>query len=130
MPYYIDTNKQLYWLDLVDHEHALPNGVTPITDEQAQAIRDTNAAAQAALNASLPNPTAFTQAIKECLGGIVATNALAVACPLLLPTITAGHWDDVQELIRDAQSKSILNTTQYAAIKAAATAFNIPINLE
>ena len=65
MPYYIDTDKQLYWLDTVDHEYALPDGVTPITDEQAQAIHDANAATQAAAIALLPNPVGFTQAIKS-----------------------------------------------------------------
>ena len=129
MPYYIDTTKQLYWLDSEDHEHALPDGCTAITDEQAQAIHDANAATQAALNASLPQPTAFTQAIKDCLGGIVAANALAVACPLLLPAIASGHWDDVQALIIDAQITNVINAAQYAAIKAAATTFNIPIIL-
>jgi len=131
MPYYLNnTTNQLYGLDSVDHEYALPDGVTPITDEQAQAIHDANAAAQAALNASLPNPTAFTQAIKLELGGIVSVNALAVAYPLFFDAIATQQWSDVKALVLDAQSKNVISIIQYAAIKAAALSFNIPLNLE
>lgn len=129
MPYYIDTNKHLYWLDTVDHEYALPNGVTPITDEQAQAIHDANAATQAAAIALLPNPVGFTQAIKSGLGGIVSVNALAVAYPLFFEAIATQQWEDVHTLIQDAKTKLVISADQYAAIKVAATTFNIPITL-
>ena len=77
----------------------------------------------------LPDITGFIQAIKTALGGIVGANALAVPYPLFFAAVTAGDWPDVQALVIDAQTKSVINYTQYAAIKAAASNFNIPINL-
>ena len=71
----------------------------------------------------------FAQAIKAGVGGIVAANALAIVYPLFFSAVELANWPDVQALILDAQTKSVLNQTQYAAFKTAAAAFNIPIEL-
>jgi len=107
----------------------LPAGCVEITDAEAESIQAAQAAAQAAAQTALPNPTGFAQAVKTGLGGIVAANSIAVAYPLFFAAISSGEWADVQALILDAQSKAVINSTQYANIKAAATANNIPITL-
>jgi len=76
-----------------------------------------------------PNGPAFTQAIKTGLGGIIAANVLATKYPLLSPAISLQNWADVQALIIDANTNLVINSTQYAAIKSAATTYNIPITL-
>jgi hypothetical protein len=76
-----------------------------------------------------PDGPAFTQAIKTGLGGIIAANVLATKYPLLSPAIALQNWPDVQALIIDANTNLVINSTQYAAIKTAAAAHNIPITL-
>lgn len=76
-----------------------------------------------------PDGLGFAQAIKAGLGGIVAANALAVAYPLFFTAVQIGNWPDVQALIIDAKTKSLLTTQQYSDIKTAATTFNIPVVL-
>ena len=98
--------------------------------EAAAAIAEQEASASAAaLAAAAPKVDGFVQAIKTGLGGIVATNSLAIQYPLFFAAISSAVWPDVQELILDAQSKSVITPTQYAAIKSAAVANNIPITL-
>ena len=128
MPYYIDTNKQLYWLDSEDHEHALPDGCTAITDEQAQAIHDANDAARAAVVATYTQPTAFAESVKDTLGGIVGISNLPSAA-LFFAAVQTQNWVDTMALIQDAKNKSVITADQYAAIKSAASQFNIPIIL-
>jgi len=139
MPYYKDTNNNLHFLEsatqerndgvIIDNTTILPSGCIEITDTEAQALITANEAAQIAALASLPNPVGFTQAIKSELGGIVAVNTLVVAYPLFFDAVATQQWADVKALIIDAKAKNVVSTIQYAAIKAAATAFNIPITL-
>ena len=77
----------------------------------------------------VPDNAGFIQAVKTGLGGIVAANQLSVAYPLFFAAATSSDWADVQALVIDAQAKSAINSTQYAAIKSAAAANNIPITL-
>jgi len=129
MPYYLNnTTNQLYWLDLEDHEHALPDGCTAITNEQAQAIHDANDAARADVVATYPQPTAFAESVKDALGGIVGISNLPSAA-LFFAAVQTQTWVDTMALIQDAKNKSVISADQYAAIKAAATTFNIPITL-
>ena len=139
MPYYKDINNGLHFLEsatqelddgvIIDNTTLLPSGCILITDAEAQAIITANEAAQAAILAALPNSAGFTQAIKSELGGIVDVNALAVAYPLFFDAIATQQWSDVKALVLDAQSKNVINTNQYAAIKSAALSFNIPLEL-
>jgi hypothetical protein len=78
----------------------------------------------------IPQPDAqgFLQAIKIGMGGIVAVAALPNAWALTA-AINANQWPDVQSLVVDALAKTNITATQYAAIKAAATTFNIPVTL-
>ena len=39
MPNYKYSNNQVFFLDSSEHEHLLPSGCIPITDEEAEAIR-------------------------------------------------------------------------------------------
>ena len=133
MPYYQDTNNQLHYLSDDDIANGglnlLPGGCTAITDAAADALQVAQQAAAEAAVALLPNPEGFIAAIKTALGGIVGANTLAVPYPLFFPAVTARDWPDVQSLVIDAQTKAVINATQYAAIKAAAALYNIPITL-
>lgn len=80
------------------------------------------------LNTS-PNAAGFEQAVKVGVGGVLTANSLAAIYPLFFPAIEKGQWGDLQNLILDAQSKSVITGAQYSAIKAAATQYNIPITL-
>jgi len=71
----------------------------------------------------------FAQSVKLALGGIIGANALAVSYPLFNQAVQEQNWSDVQELIIDAKTKSVLSTSQYIAIKTAAANNNIPITL-
>lgn len=71
----------------------------------------------------------FTQACKTAAGGIVAANTLAKAYPLFFAAIEQQQWADVQTLIIDAHGDATLNDVDYAAFKAAAVTYNIPITL-
>jgi len=73
-----------------------------------------------------PDIDGFIQAVKTGLGGIVAVNNLATLYPLFFPAVQAQNWADVNLLLADALSKSVISAAQKTAILAAATAFNIP----
>ena len=133
MPYYQDTNNQLHFLSDVDIANSglslLPSGCTAITDTAAENLQAAQQATAVAAAALLPNPAAFNAAIKTGVGGIIEANTLSVAYPLFFATIEQQNWTDVQALILDAQSKAVITAEQYAAIKAAAASFNIPVIL-
>jgi len=139
MPYYKDINNGMRFLDsatqelddgvIFDNTTLLPSGCILITDAEAKAIIAENEKAQAAIIAALPNSAGFAQAIKSDLGGILAVNAISAAYPLFFDAIATQQWSDVKALVLDAQSKNVINTTQYAAIKSAALSFNIPLEL-
>jgi len=76
-----------------------------------------------------PNPIGFQNAIKTALGGILGANALMVSYPAFMPALQQGIWADLQALIIDANTTAKITAAQYSAIKAAATANNIPIVL-
>lgn len=78
---------------------------------------------------TIPNPTGFAQSVKIGMGGILAANALMAIYPAFFPAIQTGQWADVQTLILDAQTKGVLNSTQYAEIKQAASDNHIPVAL-
>lgn len=75
------------------------------------------------------NKGGFVQAMNTAFGGIIASNTYAIKYPLFLPAIETNDWINVQAIIIDANDTSVLTPTQYAAIKAAAIANNIPIVL-
>lgn len=67
---------------------------------------------------------------KAAVGGAAAITVARIPHSLLLwETIRTGNWTDVQALIIAAQTASIITAPQYAAIKAAAAARNIPVTL-
>ncbi len=76
-----------------------------------------------------PNSAGFEQAVKTALGGALAANSLAMSYPLFFPAVANGVWSDVQAFIIDANTKILITSTQYTAIKAAAAANYIPITL-
>lgn len=76
-----------------------------------------------------PSPFGFQNAVKIALGGIIGANALMVAYPAFLPALEQAQWTDLQALIIDANTTAKITAAQYAAIKAAATANNIPVTL-
>lgn len=106
-----------------------PQGMTQLTDAQAATIQAQQEAAKQAVLAAQPNAPAFEQAIKPALGGILAANALAVAYPLFFGALQNRAWEDVETMLVDAKSKSVIIAAQYNAIKNAATQFNIPLTL-
>ena len=67
--------------------------------------------------------------MKAALGGIIGANAIAVAYPLFFTALDTKQWNDVDALLEDAKSKSLLTDEQYAGIQVLATEFNIPITL-
>jgi hypothetical protein len=95
----------------------------PMTDED-QAQQEIDAAIPPS-----PDAEGFAQAVKAGVGGIVAANALATSYPLFFAAVQAQQWADVQALILDAQAKGVLNSGQYAAFKAAAEQFHVPVTL-
>lgn len=107
-------------------DQLIPKDFILLTQDQANAIVQVSADA---LDALLPRIDGFIQSIKSGLGGIVAANSLAIRYPLFFAAVSSAQWPDVQALILDAQSKSVINPTQYAAIKSAAAANNIPVSL-
>jgi hypothetical protein len=76
-----------------------------------------------------PNPDGFVEAIKAALGGIVGANALMKMYPAFYDAVATGTWPDVQALIIDAKSTSVLTAAQYTAFGQLAQEFNIPITL-
>ena len=131
--YYQDASSNLYFLSTQDIANGgvrlLPVNSVPISDAQATAIQAAQAASAAAAALLLPNPTSFTAAVKSAVGGILGANTLMVAYPAFFPAIQSNDWQGVQDLIIEAQSKSVITPAQYQAIKAAAQATNIPLSL-
>ena len=131
--YYQAPDNSLHFLSTQDiangGEKLLPSGSTPINATRVSTIQSSIAAAAAAAQAALPNPTGFIEAVKVSLGGIVGANSLSVSYPLFFTTIQSGVWADAQALIVDALAKSVITSVQYASIKAAALQYNIPISL-
>ena len=77
----------------------------------------------------VPDIPGFIDAMGVALGGPIPANDLAKPYPLLDGAIRNSNWPFVQALIIDAQTTSVITSTEYAAIKAAATAHNIPVTL-
>ena len=87
--------------------------------------------------ASLPTPPArpdvagFIAAVKSALGGpagiMALTPAVQSGISLSLGAISLGDWADLQIYI--STIKPSIDPIAYAAIKAAAPTFNIPITL-
>lgn len=123
--YFKDTNNGLHFLSDADIEAGgellLPPGCVQMTDAEATIVI-------AAMSVS-PDPVAFSQAVKSGVGGILAANALMVAYPAFFPAIETGQWNDLATLILDAQSKNVITSAQYAAMKTAAALYNIPVTL-
>ena len=76
-----------------------------------------------------PNGASFIASVKIAMGGILGSNALMAAYPAFLPAVQQSDWEGVQELILDAQTRAIINPTQYQSIKAAALSNAIPLTL-
>lgn len=106
-----------------------PQGMTQLTQAEADAIISAQAAAAQAAQARLADPLGFEKAIKSAVGGILGANALAVAYPLFFAALQEQAWEDVQAMLVDAKSKGVIAAPQYDAIKAAAAQFNIPVTL-
>lgn len=106
-----------------------PQGMTLLTQAQADAVIAAQAAAAQAAAALLPDPNGFTSALKAAMGGIVGANALMISYPAFFPAVQQQDWVDVQALIIDANTTAKITSTQYIAFKAAATQFNIPVVL-
>ena len=125
--YYKDSNNIIHCLtaddlltDMGKQLAANPNWQV-ITEAQANSIINPP-------SAPLPNPLGFATTLKTNWG-IVECNNLAASYPLFFAAITDNDWPSVQALAIDAQSKNVLSTAQYAAIKDAALANNIPVTL-
>ena len=136
--YYQDTNGNLHFLSTIDVINGgtklLPSGAVPISDATAQSILASQAASAAAAAALLPNPQGFIAAVKSVFGGPVAILSLPPtvqnAITLCIAAINEGNWADVQAIIISQQAAlNAANIAIYPAIKAAATANNIPITL-
>jgi hypothetical protein len=123
--YYKDTDNKLHFLDSAEFEYLLPLDSILITNEEAATIQ----AEYLASLPGIPDVQGFTQALKTALGGIIGANAIAVAYPLFFTALQTSEWDDVQALLIDAKTKTLLTTDQYAEIKTLAETYNIPINL-
>jgi hypothetical protein len=97
--------------------HELPEGKTPYAGVPEQSPE------------AYPNGHGFISAIKNILGGILGSNNLSVKYPAFTPAVAAGEWFDVQVLIIDAHTNSVITPSQYTEIQTAALANNIPVNL-
>lgn len=75
-----------------------------------------------------PDVDGFIQAVKVGLGGIVAVNSLATLYPLFFPAAQAQNWADVNLLLLDAKTKTVITLAQYNAILNLAVTYNIPLN--
>jgi len=131
--YFQAPDQSLHYLSTQDIENGgeklLPSGSVPITDNQANTIISAQQAAAAALAAKQLNKAGFVQALTTAFGGIVAANTYARTYPLFMPAVESLDWVNVQALIIDASNTGAITPTQYAAIKAAAAANNVPITL-
>lgn len=119
--WYQDASGKLHFLSTQDIANGgvklLPVGIVQITSTQAAAV------------ALMPNPAGFESSVKIALGGVLGTNAMMVAYPAFFPSIQSSMWADTSALMIDAKAKSVISTAQYAAIKSAASSYNIPIVL-
>lgn len=129
MAFYKDIDGGLHFLDSTDFEHLLPVDAIAITYDEAASIQAAYAAASEAAAALLPNPQAFQDSVKATFGGIVAAAALGTLPLYFFAAVSSGQWTDVQELIINAQTTNLITADQYAAIKVAATQYNIAITL-
>ena len=87
---------------------------------------------QAQIDAALapgPNVPGFVAALKNAMGGIVASNSLAKAYPLFYPALETGQFADAQALIIDAHTTGVLSDKQYAAFGQFAATYHLPITL-
>lgn len=98
-----------------------------VTDDPLKATQPNIDAALAA--ARFVDVPGFLSDVIALFGGAVAINTVAKQYPVLLPALNNGNWPVLQALIVDANTKALITPTQYAAIKAAVTARNIPITL-
>jgi hypothetical protein len=111
-----------------------PQGMTELTTAQVAVIQSAQAAAQAAAQATLPNPTAFVAAAKTAFGGAAGMLAFPAsiqnAILICADAINLGNWADVQAIISSFSSAlNAQNAAIYPAIKAAAISNNIPVTL-
>lgn len=88
-----------------------------------------NSASPAPVPTPQPNGPGFISAVKAALGGVLAANTLATLYPLFFPALQQGDWADVQAIIEAANTAGHLTSTQYAAVKSATVANNIPVTL-
>ena len=107
-----------------------PKNAIMLTDAQVASVL---AAQQAALPPVI-NSQGFIAAVKSVFGGPVAILSLPPtvqnAITLCIAAINEGNWADVQAIIISQQAAlNAANIAIYPAIKAAATANNIPITL-
>lgn len=79
----------------------------------------------------VPNNGQFELDLMAAVGGLMGTNVVIQngPYPLLFAALEKGNWGDVQTMVIDANTRSIITPAQYTAIKAAATANNIPVTL-
>ena len=76
-----------------------------------------------------PNRALFITAMTTALGGILAANNYAKAYPLFMPAFDAADWVNASAIIQNALATLVVTPTQYAAIKAAAVTYSIPLTL-
>lgn len=132
MTLWIDSNNQLHD---DDNGAALslpiwPKNLTIATPAQLAAI----AAAQAAAQATLPNPSGFIAAVKTVLGGYPAILSLpAEIQSALVHSVAAMNMNDTASLqsiiISQESALNAVNVGFYSGIKAAAIQYNINITL-
>ena len=84
---------------------------------------------KAANAASAINKSGFVSAMNVSLGGIVAANNYAKLYPLFMPSFDSNDWANASALLVDALNTAAITSTQYAAIKADAATYNIPLSL-
>jgi hypothetical protein len=137
--YSLATGEILSWIDTDTHNYVLPASsmLHECSDSEWSLDRSSKLAVIsgsvvpyiAAAITPIPDANGFIQAIKTALGGIMASNTLAIAYPLFFSAVQSGAWLDVQALIIDAHTKTLLTDTQYSAFKAAAVTYNVPVTL-
>ena len=133
---YIDAVNILHFLSAQDLENAsiyklpLPDpSWTVATPAQISAVQAALVSASNAEIASLINPIAFSNSVKATFGGIVAASALGALPLYFFAALQLQNWTDVQDIIIHANTAAIITNAQYAEIKAAASTYNIPIQL-
>lgn len=93
MPYYTNTNNDLYFLDSAEFEHFLPKDCIAITDEEAKEIEKKN------------NTPTEDEIIAQA---IAKRNTLLVNSDWTqLPDVTVvGDWKTYRQLLRDITSQT------------------------